>query len=449
MTQNIQYETLLKNRGYRIGVWGTGYIGFSSMLFFARKGIASIGYDTIPDKIERIAGGDFFYRELSDWLSFPIRPILETGLIQGTNDHTRLLEEDVIVHLIAIPTEKDGEPYFDILANVIDSICEMDKNRDIKPLVVIESTLSPRTSEEFVLPRFRENGFEPGADFLYGVAPRRDWFVAGGRNLEELDRVYGGYDEASTQAIGDVLGIVCTRLHAASNHQVSEMVKSFENAYRHMEITLANQLSLAYPNENVREVLKLVGTKWNIGTFYPGFGTGGYCIPVSSKYVIQGAEKPGELGILLSTLATDGAINNIIGESIVARSFKKVGVLGLSYKGNLKVYILSPTIPFVRELQKAGVEVRVHDPYFSPDEIQTILGAETFDYPEDLGDFDAVVVVVDHDLYKTGDIKESIREGTFILDNTGIWENVFGGDDTVDYHLCGDSGWLGDMPDKR
>ena len=48
------------------------------------------------------------------------------------------------------------------------------------------------------------------------------------------------------------------------------MVKSIENAYRHMEITLANQLSLAYPRENMREVLKLVGTKWNIGTYFPG-----------------------------------------------------------------------------------------------------------------------------------------------------------------------------------
>ena len=38
------------------------------------------------------------------------------------------------------------------------------------------------------------------------------------------------------------------------------MVKSIENAYRHMEITLANQLSIAYPNENMREVLK---NGWN------------------------------------------------------------------------------------------------------------------------------------------------------------------------------------------
>ena len=53
----------------------------------------------------------------------------------------------------------------------------------------------------------------------------------------------------------------------ASSYKVSEMVKSVENAYRHMDITLANQLSLAFPKDNIREVLKLVGTKWNVETF--------------------------------------------------------------------------------------------------------------------------------------------------------------------------------------
>ena len=66
----------------------------------------------------------------------------------------------------------------------------------------------------------------------------------------------------------DILSIVCKKLHAASSYKVSEMVKSVENAYRHMDITLANQLSLAFPKDNIREVLKLVGTKWNLETFF-------------------------------------------------------------------------------------------------------------------------------------------------------------------------------------
>ena len=71
--------------------------------------------------------------------------------------------------------------------------------------------------------------------------------------------------------------------------------KKYRNAYRHMEITLANQLSLVYPRESMREVLKLVGTKWNIGTYFPGFGTGGYCIPLSSQYVLREVKRQKKL----------------------------------------------------------------------------------------------------------------------------------------------------------
>ena len=99
-----------------------------------------------------------------------------------------------------------------------------------------------------------------GKNILLCVAPRRDWFIEGVKNLENLDRVYGSTDAKSGKVAKDVLSIVCKKLHLASSYKVSEMVKSVENAYRHMDITLANQLSLAFPKDNIREVLKLVGT---------------------------------------------------------------------------------------------------------------------------------------------------------------------------------------------
>ena len=89
---------------------------------------------------------------------------------------------------------------------------------------------------------------------MLSIAPRRDWFIEGGKNLENLDRVYGSTDKQSTKVTKDVLSIVCKKLHVASSYRVSEMVKSVENAYRHMDITLANQLSLAFPKDNIREV---------------------------------------------------------------------------------------------------------------------------------------------------------------------------------------------------
>ena len=176
--------------------------------------------------------------------------------------------------------------------------------------------------------------------------------MEGTKSLRDLDRVFGSTNEKSSKITKNVLSIVCKKLHEASTHKVSEMVKSIENAYRHMEITLANQLSLAYPKENMREVLSLVGTKWNVGTFYPGFGTGGYCIPLSSQYVIKDVHDKKKLSLLRETIKTDNQINIIIAKSLIKRKFKKIGVLGLSYKGNLKVDILSPVKSFISFLRK-------------------------------------------------------------------------------------------------
>ena len=441
------YGSLLRSGKMKLGVWGAGYIGFSSMIFFARKGVSCVGYDVVPDKVEAINRGQYIFRELENWLRFPLKPLLRKGLISGTTDHGRLLEDDILVHLIAVPTERNGAPYFAHLRDVLSKLRPL-RGRKVNhpPLVIVESTLSPRSSEKIVFPTLKRHRIRVGLDILYGVAPRRDWFVWGGKNLADLDRVFGGVDAVSTRQMRSVLSIPCKKLHQASDHQVAEMVKSFENAYRHVDITLANQLSLGYPKENVREALKLVGTKWNIGTFFPGFGSGGYCIPISSKYVLQGAEHPEAIGILESTLKTDQKINRVIGRSLLKRGFKRIGVLGLAYKENLKVGILSPTIPFVAELMKGGADVRVHDPHFDADEIRDMTGAMSFRFPDELEKFEAVVLVVPHDEYckiKGRKLTRHFKRCQFVLDTPGVWSDHFRGAENIEYHISGDGKWLG------
>ena len=444
----MNYSQLLEDGDYYIGVWGTGYIGFSTMAFFAKQCIKVIGYDISREKVKVINSGGYISNELKLWLNFSIKPIVKQGYIKATLNYLDFIKENVIVHFIAVPTEKHGKPYFAVLSDTIEKISSLVKKSrsTVKPLVIIESTLSPRTSDTIIIPLFERNNIKIGRDILYGVAPRRDWFVDGGRNLRHLDRVFGGYDVESAKAAEEVLGIVCKKLHKASNCYVAEMVKSFENAYRHVEITLANQISLAYPSQNIREALILAGTKWNIGTFKPGFGTGGYCIPVASKYVIGGAEVPAELSILKDTIKTDRKINSLIAKSIIKKGLKSIAVLGLSYKGNLKVSILSPTIPFVKALMKYDVEVRIFDPYFSPEEIKEILDIPTFKFPEEMKKFDGVVLIVDHREYMLSKKKlfNNLDGCKFILDNAGLWAKYKKEFKSVgiEYHLSGDANWI-------
>lgn len=442
------YSRLLRDRSHKVGVWGAGFIGLSTMAHFARAGIRTIAAEVSPSVVDSINSGEVETVGMRDWLGFDLKPLVEKGLIQATLDHTRLLEPDVLVHFVCIPTEKDGKPFNPYLEDVFSKLCQLpESDPDRPPLVIIESTLTPGTADRIVLPMLEANGKRVGKDLLLGIAPRRDWFVDETKSLKDLDRVFGGHDPATTEVMRSVLSIVCDRLHAASSHRTAEMVKSFENAYRHMEITLANQLSLAYPEDDIREALQLVGTKWNIGTFYPGFGVGGYCIPLSSQYVIAGADKPEELSILSDTVKTDRAINHHIADSLIKRGMHNVGVLGLAYKANLKVSVLSPTIPFIQGLKDAGVNAKLCDPYYDASEIGHIAGVESFDFPENLNDFDALVAVVDHDSFKEHDdaLRSALNGCRFILDNHGMWSHLsqeFAAKG-IEYHISGDSNWLG------
>ena len=42
----------------RVGVWGIGYIGYSSMSHYAERGVRCIGYDVNPQTVEMVNRGE-------------------------------------------------------------------------------------------------------------------------------------------------------------------------------------------------------------------------------------------------------------------------------------------------------------------------------------------------------------------------------------------------------
>ena len=430
----------------KIAVWGTGFIGFTTMANMAFNGIKTVGLDVVKEKVDAINRGEIPIENLEYWLGFDIKNLVERGMLHATTNPSDMMDKDIAVHFVCIPTEKGGDPYDDILIDVINKLTKLkDAGHEKPPLVIVESTLTPGRSDDVVLPIFKKAGIEIGKDILYGVAPRRDWFVSPEKSLKKLPRVFGGTTPKTTELMREALSVVCENLVPAPDHKHAEIVKSIENAYRHMEITLANQLTLAYPDINMAEVLRLVGTKWNIGTYHPSFGTGGYCIPLASKYVLMGAKHPERLTLMKDTIEADSRQPEIVAENIKERGFKRVGILGLAYKGDIKVDILSPAIRIVKKLKELGIPVKVNDPYYTDEEIRRKTGTEAFTFPEDLKEFDAVLIVADHQHYKFTPHKtilDSLKKCRVILDNTEIWKDINFKKADIDYHIAGDAGWL-------
>jgi len=435
----------LKASVKKIGIWGLGYIGYSSMAHFARNGVKCIGTDVLKEKVDAVNSGVPPVPNMEYWLGFDVKPLVQAGLMRATLDWRELISEEVPVQLVCIPTEKGAEPYDGILIDVVEKLCHF-KNVKMErpPLVIIESTITPDRVEKVIAPIMERNGLRIGKDILLGVAPRRDWFVSPEKTLKTLPRVVGGTTPETTDLMAEVLSIVCDTILKATDHRHAALVKSIENAYRHLDIALANQLSLAYPDVNMREVLRLVGTKWNVGTYHPSFGTGGYCIPLAPRYVLMGATNPDALTLLKEAVEFDSDMPLRVVESLVKRGAKKVGILGLAYKGDLKVNILSPTLKIVRGLKERGISVKVHDPYYTEEEIRRIAGTETFDYPKGLEEFDTILIVADHMCYKSTPVNEivsNLKNCRLILDNVGIWKDIKF--ENIAYYQAGERGWLG------
>lgn len=441
---NLRKE--LKEGRKRVGVWGLGYIGFSSIAYFAKEGVRCIGTDVSKIRVDDVNRGTATIPNLDYWLNFDTRQLAAKGMMRATPDWRELIREDVAVHLIAVPTEMNGKPYHNILEDVIKKLCVF---KELKlshpPLVIVESTLTPTVAERIVFPIFEKAGLQVGKDILFGVAPRRDWFTSPDKSLKVLPRVVGGTTSETTELMQQALGIICDTVLKAKDHKHAAIVKSIENAYRQLDITFANQLTLAYPDLDVTSILKLVGTKWNIGTYHPSFGTGGYCIPLAPQYVLEGASHPEKLTLLQESLKTDFNQPEEVVQSLVRRGARNVGILGLTYTGDLKVHVLSPALTLAKCLKQKGISVKIHDPYYTPEEIAQIVGAPTFNFPDGLQEFDTLLIVAGHMAYKSishSEIVRNLKNCALILDNSGVWNSVeFPA--PITYYEAGSAGWLG------
>lgn len=414
----------MKKDNFRAVFWGLGYIGFSGLYYYSKEHIECFGIDVNP-AIEELIKTNQYKPDLMSWLGISSSSVLSSGYCRICDVTDLPHDKKELVHHICIPTEKDGKPDMEPLQTVLHSIVEFEllSKRDIVS-VIIESTLIPGTAQKAL--KYLEQNL-PNKTIYFVVSPRRDWFVCSEMDLKKLHRVYGANTEKAAEYLGKELSFICDNLVGASDYIHAEATKSIENAFRHVDITLANQLSDAFPMLDMREILCLVGTKWNINTYVPSFGTGGYCIPLSSQYLIAATNKP--IGILEETVLFDTERPLLIAKKIMMRSPKKVGILGITYKEDIKVDKNCPINRIITHLVNANIDVYVNDLCFTKKEVLGKYSVYWFDFHDYAiySEFDTLIVFVAHKGYYTLDSKkmiEMLKHDVCVYDNTGLLEEL-------------------------
>ena len=297
-------------------------------------------------------------------------------------------------------------------------------------LVSYETTLPVGTTRGRWKPLIEEvSGLEEGKDFHLVFSPER---VLTGRVFEDLrkyPKLVGGLSLEGTAKGIDFYQQVLTfderpdlprgnGVWDMGSAEAAEMAKLAETTYRDVNIGLANQFGrfAAAHGIDVHKVIEASNSQPYSHIHRPGIAVGGHCIPVYPRLYLYTDPDASIVRVAREANMTMpgyavGLVEGVLGDL----EGRRVVVLGASYRGRVKETAFSGVFPTVEILKSKGVEVLVHDPMYSGEE----LAAFGFT-PYRLGEsVDAVILQADHPEYL--DLTPTDLPGTqVIIDGRGV-----------------------------
>jgi len=395
------YEDFLKG-DEKIAVIGLGYVGLPLAVLLAEK-FKVVGFDVDPKRVEELKKGIDKTGEV------------ETEKLKGVHIEFTYKEEELSrcrLIIVTVPTPINKHKIPDLTAV---KVATRTVGRRMKPgtIVVYESTVYPGVTEEVCVPILEEvSGLRYMEDFKVGYSPERVNPGDKKHTIERVVKVVSGCDEETLELLASIYGsVVKAGIHRAPNIKTAEAAKVIENTQRDLNIALMNELALICHRIGIdtKEVLEAAATKWNFLRFEPGL-VGGHCIGVDPYYLTFKAQ---ELGYYPEVILAGRRINDYMGKFVAESAVKlmiregkqvlnaKVLILGITFKENIRDVRNSRVIDIYKELRSFGVKPFIYDPRAIPEEVEREYGIRLLSSPEEMAPYDAVIVAVKHDEFKS------------------------------------------------
>ncbi|MGY5047146.1 nucleotide sugar dehydrogenase [Streptomyces sp. 900105755] len=403
----------------RLIVVGMGYVGLPLAVRGVEAGYSVVGLDADKLRIKRLNACDSYIEGIDN---ARLVAAMQSGCLHATTDSCRADAFDVCVITVPAPL-RDGVPDLSFVE------CA---GRSIAPhitrgaTVVLESTTYPGTTESLLRPLLEAgSGLKAGDDFHLGYSPGRidrgnpDW------HLENTPKVISGIDAESLRSIERFYGLIVERTVRVSSCRTAELTKLLENAFRHVNIALVNEMALVSRQlgADIWEAIEAASTKpFGFMPFTPGLGVGGHCLPVDPSYLSWQVKSLLKQDLRFITLANE--INDQMPARAVERIIRglndrgkpvngsRILQLGLAYKKNAGDIRDSPALVLAHSLLDLGARLFVAeshtDPYLVPPEITQVELTE-----EEIRAADVVVVATDHDDFDYTLVAEA---GAYVFD---------------------------------
>lgn len=406
-----------------INVIGLGYIGLPTALMLASHDVEVIGTDYNETVVNTLKEGKTTFEE--DGLDELFKNAVDSGITFSTDYQV------TDTYIVSVPTPYDDfskkiDPTY--IINAVKSILKICPKG---ATIVIESTISPGTIDNFIRPVITDLGFSIGQDIHLVHAPER---IIPGNMVQELvhnNRTIGADDVIIGEKIKSVYSSFCQGDIVVTDIRTAEMTKVVENTFRAVNIAFANELAkiCRQDNMNVYEIIKICNMHPRVNILQPGPGVGGHCISVDPWFLV--GDYPSLTNVINASMKVNedmpnfvlNRIYNIMREHHIT-DLSKVGFYGLTYKENVDDMRESPTLQMLSSMDKhlAGSQIKVYDPFIT----EQVVPNQVFDFDAFINDIDLIVILVAHN-----QIKENLDKikNKVILDTRNI-SNIEG-----TYHL--------------
>lgn len=378
----------------KLCVVGLGYIGLPTAVMFANHGLYVHGVDVNEKAVELIKNKQLHIEENG------LQERLESAVDNGHfTVGTTAEEADIFIIAVPSPINEDKTANLNYVREATKSIVPYVRKGN---LVILESTVPPRTVEDVMLPVLKETGLELGSELFVSHSPER---VIPGKVFEELvnnDRIVGGINEESSRLTVELYKTFVKGNIHVTDATTAEMVKVIENTYRDVNIAFANELAKISEKIGVNawEAIKLANYHPRVNIHLPGPGVGGHCIAVDPWFLTELQPELAKI-ISLSRQTNDSMpeytalkTKSLLDEKGIQHG--RVAVLGLAFKGNIDDMRESPSTDVLHHLEKLGVDYTAFDPHIKENKIER----QTQSLVEAVAHADVILILTDHNEFK-------------------------------------------------
>ena len=350
---------------------GTGYVGLTTGLAYAKLGHHVACVDQDASKIARLDLGETPFYEPG--LPELLEDMQTQGRVMFTTDLSAVIGgAEVVMIAVGTPSTSTGEAD---LSAVYQAAGQIGNLLDHEAVIVVKSTVPVGTNRHvltIIKEALKKVGRTDLAD-LITIASVPEFLREGSAIADFLspDRIVIGSEDDTARTTVDRLHMGINAPRVFTTLESAELIKYAANAFLATKISFINEMAqlAERTGANVVEIARGIGLDRRIGPHFlqAGIGYGGSCFPkdVSALYQLSGT-KGYHFKLLSSAIEVNnrqrdlffGKLESVMGDL----RGRKIAVWGLAFKNNTDDVRASAAIDMIERLIGKGVEVVAYDP---------------------------------------------------------------------------------------